>query len=997
MKPNTLFSYLIGIALLFLSAQPASATTRTVTNLNDSGAGSLRQAIIDSASGDTIIFAVTGAINLTSGELQINHDLTITGQGNVSVNRSGTSFFRIFYFDNGTWTVSGLAINNGHDTAVGGGIYNGNGNLTVSDCTFSGNYANSGGGGISSNSDGISTNVRTTVRNCTFSANTSTFGGAIANGIGTLTVSNCTFTYNNSNHGTISNLALGAGTGNLMVNNCTFENNAADTGGAIDDGGPVTVTNCTFNNNDRGVMGDMPGAGGAISCGGGVVTNCTFYNNRAGEGGAIFSGGSLTVQSCTFSGNVGNLGNSICVSGSATVLHLGNTILQSSGANLFVDTGGTSVNSMGYNLSSDNGGGFLTGPADQINTDAQLDSNGLVDNGGPTKTIALIAGSPAIDRGNRFGLTTDQRGSSRPVDNPNVANATDGTDIGAYESPVDPVQGGTGFVVTTTNDHDDGVCGAADCTLREAVARANTVPGANSIIFAHTLSGSITLTMGELDVTGSLSITGIPIGTISGNGVSRVFNFTAGNSFLFGLTIRDGWNAGSSGGVTRAGGGIYNQAALTLSDCTFTNNFVQGGSNSDGAGGAGGSAYGGGIFNAGTLTLTRCTFYRDNSGNVAGGGAGSSSGVSGPGGAGGEGAGGAVFNGFGATLNINNCTFNGNSAAGGNGGDGPIRGGGNGGNGNGGAICNRGTMVVSAATINGNFGTGGLGGLGSHGSNGANGIGIGGVASSLGASSTVKNSISAGNGGNNGGGSDVDGTFTSNGYNLIGIGDFSTGFTATGDQVGTTAAPINPHLGPLQNNGGATLTMVPQANSSALDRGFAFGLTSDQRGRSRPFDDPAIPDAPGGDGSDIGAVEISSGIAPTTVVSRKVHGVGTFDIPLSSDTLGDECRSGGASGDYSLIFTFAAPVTFTSASVCNGIGMVSNASASGNQVTVNLTGVTPAEVLNVCLSNVNDGTTSGAVSVPFRVLVGDTTGNGSVNASDVSLTKLKSGLTVDAI
>ena len=51
------------------------------------------------------------------------------------------------------------------------------------------------------------------------------------------------------------------------------------------------------------------------------------------------------------------------------------------------------------------------------------------------------------------------------------------------------------------------------------------------------------------------------------------------------------------------GGGIYNQATLTLSDCMLTNNFVQGGNNNDGLGGAGGSAYGGGVYNVGNLTL----------------------------------------------------------------------------------------------------------------------------------------------------------------------------------------------------------------------------------------------------------------------------------------------------------------------------------------------------------------------------------------------------------
>ena len=89
-------------------------------------------------------------------------------------------------------------------------------------------------------------------------------------------------------------------------------------------------------------------------------------------------------------------------------------------------------------------------------------------------------------------------------------------------------------------------------------------------------------------------------------------------------------------------------------------------------------------------------------------------------------------------------------------------------------------------------------------------------------------------------------------------------------------------------------------------------------------------------------------------------------------------------------------MTFTSASVCAVTGMVTSSSASGNQITVNLTGVTPVEVLNICLSNVNDGTTSGNVSYPFRVLVGDTNGNGSVNAGDVAQTKAQSGQTVMA-
>src|SRR5205823_2245931 len=103
---------------------------------------------------------------------------------------------------------------------------------------------------------------------------------------------------------------------------------------------------------------------------------------------------------------------------------------------------------------------------------------------------------------------------------------------------------------------------------------------------------------------------------------------------------------------------------------------------------------------------------------------------------------------------------------------------------------------------------------------------------------------------------DAEGAFSSAGFNLIGIGDQSTGFTGTNDQVGTGAAPINPHLGLMQNNGGPTDTMVLLLNSSAIDRGFWFEVGTDQRGSLRPVD-TVFNNASNGDGSDIGAVEMN--------------------------------------------------------------------------------------------------------------------------------------------
>jgi CSLREA domain-containing protein len=828
-KQHLLFGSLLGAAVLLFSPCSVLATTRTVTNLDDSGAGSLRQAIIDSASGDTINFGVTGTIALTSGALQINHNLTITGPGaaNLTITRSSSFLFRIFFFDNGTWNVSGLTISNGHDSSLGGGIYNGNGNLTVASCVISGNTADSGGGGFYNTGF-----AHTTVQNCNISGN---HGGQTGGGI-----------YNN---------------GDLTINDSTFSDNIAGRGGALYSSlvVGVVVAQSTFNNNQA-----QEGGGIYTSDCGLTLQNCTLSGNTAPlRGGAFLHGGQylLTVTSCTITGNSSSSGGGI---NNSTRVNLGNTILSNnSGANLV--SGGTStISSLGYNLSDDNGSGFLHGPGDKINTDPKLDPYGLQNNGGPAQTIALTPASPAIDQGNSFGLTTDQRGSARPVDNPNVPNASDGSDIGAYEAPADPIQSTVTLVVTTTDDHDDGICGVTDCTLREAIQRANALPGPNIIVCAANVTGTITLQtgLGELVISDSTNINGpgARILTISGNEAHRVFNFNGGTSTVSGVTIRDGWNAGSSGGVTRMGGGIYNQATLTLSDCMLTNNFVQGGNNNDGFGGAGGSAFGGGIYNAGTLTLNRCTY----SGNIAGGGGGSdNSHVAGHGGAGGDGAGGAVYNAAGATLAVNNSTFNGNSCAGGHGGNSAFSTGGNGGQGNSGAICNLGTMVVSATTIDGNFGTGAFGGTGSHGANGGNGKGIGGVASVAGSSSTLRNTINAGNTGNNGGGGDVDGAFISSGYNLIGIGDFSTGFNASGDQVGTTAAPIDPRLGPLQNNEGTTDTMALMANSPAIDQGKSFGLAIDQRSLTRPVDDPAIANASGGDGSDIGAFELG-GTTPAT-------------------------------------------------------------------------------------------------------------------------------------
>jgi YVTN family beta-propeller protein len=135
-------------------------------------------------------------------------------------------------------------------------------------------------------------------------------------------------------------------------------------------------------------------------------------------------------------------------------------------------------------------------------------------------------------------------------------------------------------------------------------------------------------------------------------------------------------------------------------------------------------------------------------------------------------------------------------------------------------------------------------------------------------------------------------------------------------------------------------------------------------------------------------------------VSRKAHGsAGAFDVPLPlTGAAGIECRSGGASNDYTIVVTFAVPVTFTSASVTTGTGSVMSSSGSGtNTLTFNLTGVTDVQCLKLTLVCVDNAMgSSGDVSIAMRVLVGDTTNSGTVNASDIGDVKSNSGQTANA-
>jgi hypothetical protein len=244
-------SFLSALCLIALSTQ---AATITVTNTNDSGVGSLRQAIANANDGDTIHFGITGTITLTTGELLVDKSVTISGLGAASLIVDGNAADRVFHVSSGvTATIAGLTITNGNSQpSSGGGIYNDHATLALDNCTVSGNYAGWAGGGVHNSSGTL------TVTNSTFSGNWANYlfgvgsGGGIFNegydGNATLTVTNSTFSGNYARliGGGICNDGFGSAT--LTVSNSTFSGNSAESGGSgIYNGGSMTIGSTILN------------------------------------------------------------------------------------------------------------------------------------------------------------------------------------------------------------------------------------------------------------------------------------------------------------------------------------------------------------------------------------------------------------------------------------------------------------------------------------------------------------------------------------------------------------------------------------------------------------------------------------------------------------------------------------------------------------------------------------------------------------------------------
>jgi hypothetical protein len=176
------FHLLLLMAACVILFASTYASAITVTNTNDSGPGSLRQALADANDGDTIDFAVTGTIGLTSGELLVDKAITISGPGaeNLAVNANAKN--RVFHVTGGNVTISGLTITNGDASGNlpgGGGIYNDHSTLTVNNSTISSNLGSQGGGICNDGQMGGAAALQ--INNSRVSGNSAGLGGAIFN------------------------------------------------------------------------------------------------------------------------------------------------------------------------------------------------------------------------------------------------------------------------------------------------------------------------------------------------------------------------------------------------------------------------------------------------------------------------------------------------------------------------------------------------------------------------------------------------------------------------------------------------------------------------------------------------------------------------------------------------------------------------------------------------------------------------------------------------
>ncbi|WP_299467027.1 choice-of-anchor Q domain-containing protein, partial [uncultured Gimesia sp.] len=569
---------------------------------------SLREAIQlanASSTADTIHFdgSLAGQTIFLSSELSITADLTIIGLGADQLTLDAVNNSRIFNIDNGDIAttirveIDGLKLANGSTNSTGGAILSYE-DLAVKNSILTGNTARLGGGGI------FSSLASLTIENSLVSENASLFqgGGGVmylrSGGTG-LTISESTFALNTTDG---DGAAIYFFAGDASVLNSTFNENTADSsGGAIQNNysGSMTVDSSTFYKNRANDQG-----GALANLNELFLTNSTLSENSADFiGGGIYTYRNTTLEIVNSTIVKNQATSSVSRGGgifspSPNLIKLANSIIAGNTAVNFSQIDGS------YTENSCIISDSISGLIDPV----------LRDNGGDTKTHALLPGSAAQNAGDNTaatdaGLSTDQRGTGFP----RILNST--VDIGAFEGSSDI------FTVDTISDLDDGDYSVGNFSLREAIKLANAASTTDTIFFDAALAGQTIVLESELSITDDVTINGLGADqlTISGNNNSRIFNITSTDITveITGLTLTKG--------SAIQGGAIYNRATLIFKDSILTENAAtqygagiystQGNVTVSGtefsenrASLAGAAIYSG---TDGSLTVTDATFYRN--------------------------------------------------------------------------------------------------------------------------------------------------------------------------------------------------------------------------------------------------------------------------------------------------------------------------------------------------------------------------------------------------
>jgi CSLREA domain-containing protein len=641
---------------------------------------------------------------------------------------------------------------------------------------------------------------------------------------GTLDISGMTITGGNVNGAGGGAIAIGSGSNATLTDIVVTGNFAggtatASTGGISISGGTLNLISCAITNNVTSNPFEDTGGGIWAFSATLNMTNTTVSGNSSTQGafngGGVYINGTATITNCTITNNqtvgapsAGGLFNG----GFGNVLVRNSIIAANVNNTSMADigaNGGAYNNTSSFNLIGNVGSasGFTVANNNQMGT----------------------GGSPLNPQlyplGNYGGRTPTHalRASSTAIDRPG-ANGPPFIDQRGVERPVGTSVdiGAFEYCPMVTNLADSGTG-----SLRDTVFNA---PLDGIVLFERDFFNAaprvIDSPSSEIIISGTMTIVGTGANRLTVRNTapfgmnSRVFRVEGGsNVTISGMTISGGNAFGFAGGIQTLGGN------LTLIDCHITNN-VSGN-------------YAGGIFNAGgALVLERTTV----SGNTKT--------------AGGNPSAGGILS-LGGSLTLNNSTVSGNTVQ-------------MSGTGAGGVMVGIDSIVVIRnSTISNNSAN--LAGNAS------------GLLEDATGSVTVRNSVIAGNQ-NNASFPDTVGAFASQGYNLIGNVGTATGFGAVGDQIGSSslagesggkllapAAVLDPGLAPLGLYGNPVPVQPPNFNSPLIDKGNSFGLLNDQRGQPRPIDFGGIPNAPGGDGADIGAIELQfQPLAATTTISGRV-------------------------------------------------------------------------------------------------------------------------------